>query len=136
VRTPRRQVHARPHVACRKLLAARLRTSSFDAADGSVAEIARIIGQIRARWPATTIVVRTDNGFCRDYLMTWCGVNDVRYMLGLAGNSRLVVKLAPEMRKARRRAVRTRQPERVLAEFAYRKRESWSAKGRVVGKAE
>ena len=43
------------YVFCgRHLLAARLRTSSVDAADGAREEIARIIGQIRARWPATT----------------------------------------------------------------------------------
>jgi hypothetical protein len=120
----------------RHLLAAKLRTSSVDAADGSVAEVARIVAQIRARWPQTTIVIRADSGFCRDDLMTWCEANDVQYVLGLAGNSRLVGKLAPEMRKARRRAERTRQPARVFADFAYRTRKSWSAKRRVIGKAE
>lgn len=120
----------------RHLLAAKLRTSSVDAADGSVAEVARIAAQIRARWPATTIVIRADSGFCRDDLMTWCEANDVQYVLGLAGNSRLVVKLAPELRKARRRAARSGQPARVFADFAYRTRKSWSAKRRVIGKAE
>lgn len=120
----------------RHLLAAKLRTSNVDAADGSVAEVARIVAHIRARWPATTIVIRADSGFCRDDLMTWCEQNDVQYVLGLAGNSRLVAKLAPEMRKAKRRAKRSGQPARVFADFAYRTRESWSAKRRVVGKAE
>ena len=120
----------------RHLLAAKLRSSSVDAADGSVAEVPRIVAQIRARWPKTTIVVRADSGFCRDDLMTWCEANDVQYVLGLAGNSRLVVKLAPEMRKAKRRAKRTGQPARVFADFAYRTRKSWSAKRRVIGKAE
>jgi hypothetical protein len=68
--------------------------------------------------------------------MTWCEANDVEYGLGLAGNSRLVRKLAPEMRKAKRRAERTGQPARVFADFTYRTRKSWSAKRRVVGKAE
>ncbi|MGG2334349.1 transposase, partial [Salmonella enterica] len=40
------------YVFCgRHLLAARLRTSERDAAGGSVDEMARIIGQIRVRWP-------------------------------------------------------------------------------------
>ncbi|MEQ1713995.1 MAG: IS1380 family transposase, partial [Hyphomicrobium sp.] len=120
----------------RHLLAAKLRTSNVDAADGSVAEVDRIVGQIRARWPATTIVIRADSGFCRDDLMTWCETNDVQYVLGLAGNSRLVAKLAPQMRKAKRRAERTGQPAREFADFAYRTRKSWSQKRRVVGKAE
>jgi hypothetical protein len=50
----------------RHLLAAKLRTSSVDAADGSVAEVSRIVAQIRDRWPQTTIVIRADSGFCRD----------------------------------------------------------------------
>jgi hypothetical protein len=120
----------------RHLLAAKLRTSSVDAADGSVAEVARIVDQIRTRWPSTTIVIRADSGFCRDDLMTWCEANDVQYVLGLAGNSRLVRKLRPEMRRARRRAKQTGQPARVFADFTYRTRTSWSAKRRVIGKAE
>jgi hypothetical protein len=35
----------------RHLLAAKLRRSNIDASAGAVAEIARVIGQIRARWP-------------------------------------------------------------------------------------
>ena len=120
----------------RHLLAAKLRTSSVDAADGSVSEIARIVAQVRARWPSTIIVIRADSGFCRDDLMTWCEANDVQYVLGLAGNRRLLAKLAPEMRKARRKAKRMGRPARVFAEFAYRTRKSWSAKRRVIGKAE
>jgi hypothetical protein len=120
----------------RQLLAAKLRTSSVDAADGSVAEVARIVGQIRARWSSTSIVIRADSGFCRDDLMAWCEANDVQYVLGLAGNRRLVAKIAPEMRKARRKAKRTGQPARVFADFAYRTRRSWSANRRVIGKAE
>ena len=120
----------------RHLLAAKLRTSSVDAADGATDEVARIVAHIRERWPATTIVVRADSGFCRDDLMSWCEANDVQYVLGLAGNERLVAKIAPEMRKAKRRAERTGQPARMFADFAYRTRKSWSAKRRVIGKAE
>lgn len=120
----------------RHLLAAKLRPSSIDAADGSVAEVARIVAQIRVRWPRTTIVIRADSGFCRDDLMTWCETNNVQYVLGLAGNSRLVAKLAPEMRKAKRRSNRTGQPARVFADFDYCTRRSWTSKRRVIGKAE
>jgi hypothetical protein len=120
----------------RHLLAAKLRTSSIDAADGSVEEVARIVAQIRARWPATTIVIRADSGFCRDDLMSWCEANDVQYVLGLAGNSRLVSRIARELRRARLRAKRTGRAERVFAEFQYRTRKSWSATRRVIAKAE
>jgi hypothetical protein len=120
----------------RHLLAAKLRSSSVDAADGARDEVARIVGQIRARWPNVSIVIRADSGFCRDDLMTWCEENNVKYVLGLAGNSRLTRRIAPEMKKARAKAKRTRQPARVFADFTYRTRRSWSAKRRVIGKAE
>jgi Transposase DDE domain group 1 len=62
----------------RHLLAAKLRSSSADAAEGSVEEVARIVAQIRKRWPATSIVIRADSGFCRDDPMSWCEANNVR----------------------------------------------------------
>ena len=120
----------------RHLLAAKLRSSSADAADGSVEEVARIVGQIRERWPTTSIVIRADSGFCRDELMSWCEANNVRYILGLAGNKRLSAKIAPQMRKAKRKAKRTGKPARVFADFQYRTRKSWRAPRRVIGKAE
>jgi len=62
--------------------------------------------------------------------------NDVQYVLGLAGNARLVRKLAPETRRARRRAKQSGQPARVFTDFEYRTRKSWTARRRVIGKAE
>ena len=125
------------YVFCgRHLLAAKLRSSANDAADGATEEVARIVGHIRERWPRTTIVIRADSGFCRDDLMTWCEENGVQYVLGLAGNARLVSQIASEMKAAERKAKRTGQPARVFADFHYRTRKSWSAKRRVIGKAE
>jgi hypothetical protein len=120
----------------RHLLAAKLRSSSEDAAAGSVDEMARIVGQIRLRWPTTTIVVRADSGFCRDNLLTWCEANNINYIIGLAGNSRLATEIAPELAKAERRSKLTGQPERVFKDFRYRTLDSWSCERRVIGKAE
>ena len=55
------------HVLC-----ARLRPSNIDGAKGSVAEVERIVEQIRQAWPQVRIIVRGDSGFCRDELMSWC----------------------------------------------------------------
>lgn len=41
-----------------------------------------------------------------------------QYVLGLAGSSRLVRNLAPEMRKVRHRAKQSGQPARVFGNFA------------------
>jgi hypothetical protein len=58
------------YVFCgRHLLAAKLRRSTIDAAAGTVEEMARIVGQIRARWPRVRILLRGDSGFCREALM-------------------------------------------------------------------
>jgi hypothetical protein len=120
----------------RHLLAAKLRSSARDAADGAREEITRIVAHIRERWPRTRIIIRADSGFCRDDLMTWCDENRVQYVLGLAGNERLIAKIAPELKAAARKAKRTGQPARVYADFAWRTRKSWSAERRVIGKAE
>ena len=71
------------HVLC-----ARLRQSNSDASAGSLAEIERIIAQVRARWPEVKIILRGDSGFCRNELMSWCEGRDVDYVFGLARNQR------------------------------------------------
>ena len=71
------------YVFCgRHLRAAKLRRSNIDGAAGTVAEMARIIGRIRARWPRVRVLLRADSGFCRDELMAWCEANRVDYVFG------------------------------------------------------
>ncbi len=53
----------------RHLLAAKLRRANADAAAGAVEEVARIVAQIRDRWPRTRILLRGDSGFTREALM-------------------------------------------------------------------
>jgi hypothetical protein len=51
------------YVFCgRHLLAAKLRRSNIDASAGAVQEVARLIAQIRARWPRVRILLRADSG--------------------------------------------------------------------------
>ena len=71
----------------RHLLVAKLRRSNIDGSAGAEEELERIIAQIRQRWPKVRIVVRGDSGFARNDLMTWCEVNQVDYVFGLARNS-------------------------------------------------
>ena len=68
---------------------------------GSVTELARIIGQIRQRWPDVRIIIRGDSGFCREEIMGWCEANGVGYLLGLARNQRLEKRIAKALRKSR-----------------------------------
>src|SRR3954451_19563088 len=68
----------------RHLRAARLRRSNIDASAGAIEEIARIVAQIRRRWPRTRILLRADSGFAREALMAWCEHNRVDFVFGLA----------------------------------------------------
>ncbi len=118
------------------LLLARLRPSNIDASAGTVKELAPIIHQIWQRWPRTQIVLRADSGFAREEIMAWCEEQGVDYVFGLAKNSRLIRKIARELKRARKRYGRTGKPSRFFQDFLYRTRESWSRSRRVVGKAE
>jgi hypothetical protein len=74
----------------RHLLAAKLRPSNVDPADGALAELQRIIPQIRAQWQEVVIVVRGDSAYGRDDIMSWCESQDkVEYVLAHASNQRL-----------------------------------------------
>jgi len=121
-----------------QLLCARLRPANQDAAAGSVAEVSRIVTQLRERWPRVKVVLRADSGFCREELMAWCEreENHVDYVFGLARNKRLQKIIGAQMHQARVLHQSTGKAARVFTEFDYRTRKSWSCSRRVVAKAE
>jgi len=125
------------YVFCgRHLLAAKLRPSDIDASAGSADEIARIVRQIRARWPHVRIVLRADSGFAREALMAWCEENGVDYVFGLARNERLVAMIEAELLAAKAMAETSGRPARRFKDFHWSTRDSWSRSRRVVAKAE
>src|SRR6266436_6842389 len=125
------------YVFCgRHLLAAKLRPSNIDASAGSVEEVARIVRQIRTRWPFARILLRADSGFAREALMAWCEQNRVDYLFGLAKNDRLNAMIKNELEQAAATSQRTGKPARRFKDFQYSTRKSWSRQRRVVGKAE
>ena len=119
-----------------QLLCARLRKSDIDACEGSVAELERIVGQIRAQWPETRIVIRGDSGFCREAIMAWCEAHRVDYVLGLAKNARLLTASLYARVQAQIDFLERGEASRVFTEFDYQTLESWSRARRVVVKAE
>ena len=99
--------------------------------------MARIIEQIRARWPRVRIVLRADSGFAREALMAWCEANAVDYVFGLARNARLEARIADALGEARTMSqANGGQPARVFRDFEWSTKESWSRRRRVIGKAE
>jgi hypothetical protein len=125
------------YVFCgRHLLAAKLRPSNIDASAGSVEEVARIVAQIRRRWPRTRILLRADSGFAREALLAWCEMNQVDFVFGLARNARLVEEISVELLQAEAEASATGKPARRFKDFRYATLDSWSRRRRVVAKAE
>lgn len=118
------------------LLCARLRRSNIDASEGSVAEVDRIVAQIRERWPEVRIILRGDSGFAREELMAWCEQQGVDFVFGLARNARLQRALGAELAQARALHEESGKAARVFKDFVYRTRKSWSRERRIVGKAE
>src|SRR5947209_6786173 len=89
------------YVFCgRHLLAAKLRPARMEAAAGAVQEVARIVAQIRRRWPHVRILLRADSGFAREELMAWCEANGVYFLFGLQKNDRLIAEMASELARA------------------------------------
>jgi hypothetical protein len=123
------------HVVC-----ARLREANHDASFGCLAEIRRIVAQIRAAWPEVKIILRGDSGFCRNELMSWCESTKVDFVFGLARNQRLRRIIGQQMHEATLEWNRTGKPARVFTEFQYStkktKKGGWDRERRVIAKAE
>jgi hypothetical protein len=120
----------------RHLLAAKLRRSNIDSSAGAVEEIARIVAQIRKRWPRVRILLRGDSGFAREALMAWCEANRVDYLFGLARNERLEEAIKAELLMAAVESLRTGKSARCFRDFMWSTLDSWSRNRRVIGKAE
>jgi DDE family transposase len=118
------------------LLVSKLRRASLDAAAGAVEEVARVVARIRARWPATRIVLRADSGFAREELMAWCEANDIDFVLGLAQNERLIGEIKSELDQVAAKSARTGRPERRFKSFMWRTLTSWSRRRRVIARVE
>lgn len=123
-----------------QVLCARLREANHDASFGCLAEIQRIVAQIRTAWPAVKIALRGDSGFCRNELMSWCENHGVDYVFGLARNQRLRRIIGQQMQEATLQWGQTGRPARIFTEFPYStkktKKGGWDRQRRVVAKAE
>jgi Transposase DDE domain group 1 len=125
------------YVFCgRHLLLARQRRANVAGSDGAIEEMARIVAQIRQKWPRVHIILRADSGFSNDALMGWCEANGVDFVFGLARNTRLEAALGEQLATAKQLCLMSGKPARVFRDFQYRTIDSWSRARRVVGKAE
>ena len=106
-------------------------------AAGGEDDLEALTRRLRARWPDTRVIPRTDSGFCRDSIMSWRGRTEgVDYVIGLARSARLEAKTARQLRRSRSRAAVTGRKSRRFRSFTHRTRDSWSRSRRVIAKAE
>ena len=83
------------------LLAAKLRPSNVDPADGALEELQRVIGLIRQQWKQTHILIRGDSAYSSEEIMSWCETQTgVDYVFGLATNSQLRMRAFDVIEKA------------------------------------
>ena len=113
-----------------------LRPSDREASAGALDKVKKIVAALRRRFPAVRIRLRADSGFCRDELMVWCELHQVKYLFGLARNPVLERQLARGLDQARQLSeAQGGAPARVFVEMTYCA-ESWHAPRWVIGKAE
>jgi hypothetical protein len=117
------------------VLVSYLRRSSRDAARHSATVLSLLVKELRRAWPKVEITIRGDSGFCRRILMHWCECNNVKYILGLAKNKRLLAEISSSMAAAEIQYEASEDKQRLFSSFDYAA-ESWKRKRRVVAKAE
>lgn len=118
-----------------QLLVAYLRPSNIDPAKHAAAILKLLVRRLRRAWPRTKIVIRADSGFCRDLLLSWCDANDVKYIIGIARNERLMAAAGKLLSKAQRQFERTGQKQRLFQAFDYAAL-TWRRVRWVIAKAE
>ena len=84
------------------LLAAKLRSSNVDPADGALPELRRIISLIREKWQNTKIIIRGDSAYSREDIMNWCEQQpSIDYVLAMATNNQLKLRASDIIEKAK-----------------------------------
>ena len=116
-------------------LVAYLRPSNIDAAKHSRAIVKLLVEKIRTRWPEVRIVIRGDSGFCRWRLMRCCERLGVKYIFGLAKNSRLRGLASPLIDQAQADFQASGEKQRQFMWIRYAAG-SWDRERQVIAKAE
>ena len=118
-----------------QLLVAYLRRSNIDAAKHAWAILSLLVKRLRAQWPEVHITFRGDSGFCRWRMLAWCERHDVRYIVGLARNARLLEKIDNHTYMAEVTYKDFREKVRWFTELHYGAH-TWDRERRVIAKIE
>jgi len=117
------------------LLVSYLRLADQDPALHSWAILKLLVQRFRQTWPNVSIIFRGDGGFCRHKMFNWCERYNVKYVIGIGKNNRLL-KQTEDLRKQAEAAYEaTREDQRLFGEIQYAA-ETWSKARRIIIKAE
>jgi hypothetical protein len=121
---------SRPYV-----IGALLRPGGAAPTDGAPALVRRVVGALRARFPAVTILVRGDGAFGVPVMIATCRGLGVHFLFGKPPNARLHALSEREQLRAALAYSVTKRPHREYGEFRYRA-DTWPQAERVIVKAE
>src|ERR1039458_5099655 len=94
-----------------------------------------LVKRLRQAWPRTRIVFRADSGFSRDMLLSWCDRNDVKYVVGIARNERLLATTEELMVRVEQEFIRTGKKQRLFKGYDHAAL-TWKTLRWVIAKAE
>jgi hypothetical protein len=101
-----------------------------------LAIVKRLIKYLRAHWPETLIVLRGDGHFSYPEVMEWLdGQDEVKYVLGLAGNARLTKLVQAHVDRATKLYEQTKNDVCLYHSISYQAG-SWKEHKRVIAKIE
>ena len=117
------------------LLVSYLRSANRDQALHSWAILKLLVKRFRQVWPSVSIIFRGDGGFCRHKMFSWCERHDIKYIVGLAKNSRLLKQTDMLRKQSEKTYEETHKDQRLFGEIQYAA-ETWSQPRRIIVKAE
>lgn len=112
-----------------------LRPSDKDQARHAWAILSLLVKRLRTQWPDVEITFRADSGFCRHKMLSWCDNHNVKYIVGITGNSRLKDSAERIIDESRQLYSQTGEKVRFFGEIQYGAR-TWNTNRRVIVKAE
>jgi len=118
-----------------QLLVSYLRPSRIDGAKHAWAILALLVKGLRQAWPEVRIIFRGDSGFCRHRMLSWCERRGVKYIVGIARNSRLEHKIEPAMQLVEQLVELTGEKQREFFRLHYAAK-TWKQSRQVIAKLE
>ena len=124
------------HVFCKdQLITSMLRPSDIDGAKYGGAILRLLVKRFREVWPNVKIMFRGDCAFARRHILYWCERNNVDYVVGMPGNSRLH-SLAKSLIESAESNFKTTQEKQKLFDSFHYAASTWKNKRYIVVKAE